>query len=64
MAQHSVGDVLPDGREIIAVDETLKRYGPDGQTVELVGVEYQFIQAGDDHVRRFQNWAPAPAAEG
>lgn len=58
---HKVGDVLTDGREIVAVDDSLKRYGDNGELI-AIGVEYSYTHPdaltadGELSVRKFQNW--------
>lgn len=59
MKLFKVGDVLPDGREILAVDDSLKRYDDQGN-VTATGVEYKYVNQNEGEealVRKFQNWS-------
>jgi len=55
---HKVGDVLPDGRQIVGVDPSLRRYAADG-SVESSGVEYRFAIEGAEG--KFQVWGESNA---
>ena len=52
---HKVDDVLPDGRKIVEVDSSLKRFNDAGEVI-AEGVEYKYTQGEEDTIRKFQEW--------
>lgn len=52
---YKVDDVLPDGRKIVEVDASLKRFNEAKQLV-AEGVEYKYTQGEEEQTRKFQEW--------